>query len=155
MFVFTSENKKYPPKFLSVMLCISIAAVIFSFIFNFDWRIKTTAEFKGNKYSTSAENISEIKKLAANFGINISDRPAKTENIKIPMIFNETYLKYNSLQYNIGMDLEKYKGENCIKYTFDTDKDSVLNIIVYNKHFIGGDISEKDFDGIIKSIGCE
>ena len=69
------------------------------------------------------------------------------------MQFNSVYQEYNSLQHDIGMDLEKYRGESCTKYTFDMDENFVLNIIVYNNHFIGGDISEKDFNGIIKSIG--
>ena len=153
MFIFSFENKKYPMKFLSVMLCFSIIATVASFIFNVDWRIKRTAEYNGKKYSTSAKNISEIKHLAENFGINIADDSPIIENIRIPMQFNSVYQKYNSLQHDIGMDLEKYRGESCIKYTFDMDENFVLNIIVYNDHFIGGDISESDFNGIIKSIG--
>ena len=153
MFIFSFENKKYPMKFLSVMLCFSIIAAIASFISNVDWRIKRTAEYNGQKYSTSAKNISEIKHLAENFGINIADDSPIIENIRIPMQFNSVYQEYNSLQHDIGMDLEKYRGESCTKYTFDMDENFVLNIIVYNNHFIGGDISEKDFNGIIKSIG--
>lgn len=153
MFIFSFENKKYPLKFLFIMICMSIIATIFSFIFNIDWRIRRTAEFNGQKYSTSAENIGEIKELIGHFGINVSDKPPKIENIRIPMKFSPVYQEYNSLQYDIGMDLEKYKGESCLKYTFDIDENFVLDIIVYNGHFIGGDISEKDFNGIIKSIG--
>ena len=155
MFIFSFENKKYPMKFLSVMLCFSIIAAVASFIFNVDWKIKRTAEYNGQKYSTSAKNISEIKHLAENFGINIADDSPIIENIRIPMQFNSVYQEYNSLQHDIGMDLEKYRGEDCKKYTFDTDENCVLNIIVYNNHFIGGDISEKEFNGKIKSISSD
>ena len=84
------------------MLCFSIIAAVASFIFNVDWKIKRTAEYNGQKYSTSAKNISEIKHLAENFGINIADDSPIIENIRIPMQFNSVYQEYNSLQHDIG-----------------------------------------------------
>ena len=155
MFIFSFKDGKYPLKFLFGMICISVIAVVFSFISNTDRRIKRGFELNGHKYSTYAENIDEIKCLVGNLGINITDNSPKIENIRIPMQFNSVYQKYNSLQHDIGMDLEMYKGESCIQYTFDIDENFVINLIFYNDHFIGGDISQKDFNGIIKSIGSQ
>lgn len=111
------------------------------------------AEFQGKKYSTSAENETEMQQLAENFGIQIGAKAVKIEKIKIPREFNELYEKYNRLQYGIGMDLEPYKGEDCMQYSFEVNDETLLHLIVYNGNFIGGDISEKNFDGFMKGIG--
>ena len=68
------------------------------------------------------------------------------------MEFNEAYEDYNRLQYDIGMNLEEYRGEECVLYTFEIDEEKVLNMILWNGQFIGGDISDRDFFGKIISL---
>ena len=128
--------------------CIGVAV---SFIYSFDGRKKSFADYRGEKYSISAENFEDMKELAEVFGISVNE-PPKVQNIRIPMKFNEVYENYNSLQYDIGMNLEEFKGEECILYTFDIGENKVMNIISWDGQFIGGDISDMDFQGNIISL---
>ncbi len=122
-----------------------------SFIYSFDGRRKAFAEYGGETYSTSLESSEDMKKLAEIFGISVSE-PCKSQNIRIPVNFNEVYENYNALQLDIGMDLSRFKGEECILYTFDTDESTVLHLISWNGQFIGGDISDRNFFGQITSL---
>ena len=149
-----SGEKALSKKVVFICLCSALAGVVMSFIFSFDSRRKKYAEFDGEKYSVSAKNIDELRKSADNFGISVSF-PEKVRNIKIPMEFNEVYEDYNRLQYDIGMDLEEYRGEECILYTFAIDEEKVLNMISWNGQFIGGDISDRDFLGKIISLSSK
>ena len=133
-------------KVVFICLCSALAGVVMSFIFSFDSRRK--------KYSVSAKNIDELRNIAENFGISVNF-PESVQDIKIPMEFNEVYEDYNRLQYDIGMDLEEYRGEECILYTFAIDEEKVLNMISWNGQFIGGDISDRDFLGKIISLSSK
>ena len=125
--------------------------VALTFFYGYDGRIKSRAEYSGMEYSTSLETAEDMKKLAEFFDVSVK-MPPKSQNIRIPMRFNEVYENYNELQYDIGMDLEEFKGEKCVLYTFDTDENSVMHIISWNGQFIGGDISDRDFFGKIISL---
>ena len=138
-------------KVVFICLCSALIGTVISFIFSFDSRRKKYAEYDGKKYSVSAKNIDELRKIADNFGISVNF-PEKVQNIKIPMGFNEAYEDYNRLQYDIGMNLEEYRGEECVLYTFEIDEEKVLNMILWNGQFIGGDISDRDFFGKIISL---
>ena len=57
----------------------------------------------------------------------------------------------------MGFDLEKYKGRQCIKCTFDvqnsTDDSPVeMNVLVLDERVIGADLSEKYYNGFMKSL---
>ncbi len=151
--VLSLRNKKFPVRFLFLSVCGAVLGVIFVMMFGYDHRTKAYAEWNDKPYSTSAENIRDMQKLAENFGISIGCQPDSAETIRIPQEFNQLYNEYNALQKNIGMNLEPYKGEECTLYTFDVNDALYLNLIVYDGHFIGGDLSEKDWNGQMKSIG--
>ena len=141
-------------KVVFICLCSALAGVVMSFIFSFDSRRKKYAEYGGKKYSVSAKNIDELRNIAENFGISVNF-PESVQDIKIPMEFNEVYEDYNRLQYDIGMNLEDYRGEECLLYTFAINKEEVLHMISWNGQFIGGDISQKDFFGKIISLSSK
>lgn len=132
---------------------MAVLGVVFAVMFGYDWRTKAYAEWNGKSYSTSAGTVGEMRKLAENFGIKTDGQPVSAEKIRIPMTFNELYEEYNALQKNIGMDLEQYKGEECMQYRFDVSDELYLNLIVFDGHFIGGDLSEKEWNGTMRSIG--
>lgn len=145
------QNKKYSVKWLFISLSTCIMAVLTVFMFGFDRRVKKEFYCNGQSYRTSAKSMTEACELASRFG-RILQGTAKTENIRIPMQFHDVYQQYNALQKEIGMDLEPYKGEACILYSFDTEDDKTLHLIVFHGYCIGGDISEKEFDGEMRSL---
>ena len=106
---------------------------------------------------TVISNENDIKKFAGNFGLEIGSRAVFTEKIRIPMKFNDKYEEYNQLQKKSGFDLEKFKGCQCVKYTFDVhnvnEKSPVqLNVLVNSNKIIAADVSEKNYNGFMKSI---
>ena len=75
----------------------------------------------------------------------------------IPSKFNETYTSYNELQKQQGLDLTKYAGKECTKYTYeilnyDGDEKIVANLLVLDNRVIGGDISERQKDGFMHTF---
>ena len=91
------------------------------------------------------------------FGWKTSGKATKTEKITIPSEFNEVYTSYNELQKQQGLDLTKYSGEECTKYTykilnFDSNSKIVANLLVLDKKVIGGDISETKKDGFMQTF---
>ena len=141
-------------KIVFICVCTALAGTVFSLLYSFDSRRKKYAEYDGKKYSVSAKNIDELRNIAENFGISVNF-PESVQDIKIPMEFNEVYEDYNRLQYDIGMNLEDYRGEECLLYTFAINKEEVLHMISWNGLFIGGDISQKDFFGKIISLSSK
>lgn len=152
MFLFLPENRKQLKKVLFLSVGFAVLTAVLFVIFCVDFRKKDFAEFGGEKYSTVVTDINDMKKLADTFGIEVEKEPFKTEKIIIPVKFNEVYNRYNKLQNDIGLDLTEYKGEKCIKYSFNTKDDKILTLIIYNERFIGGDLSEKEFDGKMTSL---
>lgn len=138
-------------RFLFVCICSACIGVVLSVMFAFDGRIKKRAEYSGTNYNTSLKNDEDLRKLAQVFDIYVTV-PPKCETIRIPLQFNEVYENYNRLQYDIGMDLEPFKGEECILYTADIDENIVLHLISWNGQFIGGDISDREYYGNITSL---
>ena len=138
-------------KLLFICVCSAVVGVVMSFIYSFDGRRRAFGEYGGEKYSTSVESAEDMKKLAGIFGISVNE-PCRSQNIRIPVNFNEVYESYNALQLEIGMDLSQFKGEECILYTFDVDESRIMHIISWNGQFIGGDISDRNFFGQITSL---
>lgn len=116
-----------------------------------------TAEVGDKTYQTTVRSESDLQKFAGQFDVKITDKPVKTEKVLIPLNFNDIYMNYNNIQKEIGLNLEPYKGKKCIKYTFDVQnpKDEIpvqLNVLVYCDKVIGADLSEKSYNGFIKSL---
>ena len=138
-------------RFLFLCICSACIGTVLSVMFSFDSRIQKRAEYSGEVYSLSLENEGDMKRIAQFFDISVT-MPSECENIRIPMRFNEVYENYNKLQYDIGMNLENFKGEKCILYTADIDENTVIHMISWNGQFIGGDISDRELHGNIMSL---
>lgn len=138
-------------RFLFVCICSACIGVVIVLMFSFDSRVKKRAEYGGEIYGLSLENESDMKRIAQFFDISVKV-PPECENIRIPMRFNEVYENYNRLQYDIGMNLENFRGEECVLYTADINENTVIHMISWNGQFIGGDISDREFHGNIMSL---
>lgn len=157
MFVFSLNTKKIKKKFIIIFsFGILLSAVLVMFVLN-EKRQSTTIKYDGGSYSAKAENTEDMKSFALQFGWEIKTPPEEVTNILIPTYFNDIYEHYNSIQKEMGLDLSKYRGEECCKYNFKVlnypDNDDVsLNLIVRNGRIIGGDLSENVMNGFIKKF---
>ena len=107
------------------------------------------------KYSISAKDNNERISFLNQFNLKVLPEPIEEIEINIPSQFNKVYEKYNDIQKENGLDLEKYKGKSCTKYTYKVlnyknEKIEVrANLLVLDGKVIGGDICSVDLDGFM------
>lgn len=156
MVIFTVSQKLLKSKkvfiFLAVII-IFITALLFVIFYDDPY----TAEFDNKSYSLRVKTKKDISEFVAFFGLKIIDDPIYVNNITIPSNFNDIYLKYNDLQKEIGLDLEKYKGQDCTLYSYEIIfperyKGNILNLIIQGDKVIGCDISQKEYNGKMFSL---
>ena len=124
--------------------------------------ILLSAVTKGNDpviLESEEQRISYINSI----GITVTDDPPAVRNIIIPADFPPVYKKYNELQKQYGFDLWNYRGEPAVQYTYkvtdyrndkgEAEQDVRINLITYEGHLIGGDISSTRLDGFMKGLG--
>lgn len=121
--------------------------------------------------STPAANVGGVNMRASTadervaffsqFGYEISDDPLEVKEVVIPTEFDETYEKYNEIQKSQGLDLSKYKGKRVKMWSYaiknypgyeTTDGTIRGNILVYEGVVVGGDISNIELDGFMRSF---
>ena len=75
--------------------------------------------------------------------------------INIPAEFDKIMKTYNEIQKQQGLDLEKYKGKEVTRVTYEitnypeAEGKVLANIILYKNRVIGGDICATDVNGFI------
>ena len=134
-------------KVLLYVLCvIAITCVVTLMIFVPDG---------GYKFSTNKKCIETLN----GFGWEVGRRPVKTEAVQIPDTFDVVYTDYNKLQKDSGFDLEKYKGQKAMRYTYivknypDVDAGEIYaNVLIIDGTVIGGDIMSSRLDGFMHSL---
>lgn len=108
--------------------------------------------------SVSASDHLERANFLKGYGWEISTVPLETEQVTIPVKFNDVYEKYNQMQISQGFDLAPYKGKAVTRYTYsvinypDEIKNVRANILVYQNKVIGGDICTLSLDGFMHTF---
>lgn len=153
MFVFTVKSKKIK---LFLLFFISIIAIIIGVsIFRSQ---HNSEEGIPEKYSTCAKTNEDRVNFLSQFGLQVNCEPLEKQKITIPETFNAVYEKYNEIQKKQGMDLEKYKGKACVRYTYQVlnykniSEGVRANILVYNNKAIAGDICSVELGGFMHSF---
>lgn len=147
-----------PKKKTMIIIGVTVAAIIL--LITMITALSTTpssAEGEKGSYSLKAEGNAGRIAFLEQFGWKTSGKASKTEEITIPSEFNEVYTSYNELQKQQGLDLTKYSGEDCTKYTYeilnyDGNDKIVANLLVLDGKVIGGDISETVKDGFMQTF---
>lgn len=97
-------------------------------------------------YSLKASNEKEGIDFLSQFGLN-AEKAVDSCEVKIPTEFNQTYAQYNELQNQIGLDLEKYKGQTAQKITYRlNDGDAQFAVLlVCKKKVIGAHLTNGEY----------
>ncbi len=111
-----------------------------------------------NHISARAASFGDLRRIAGELGLDISESAVKTQRIFIPCKFNDIYKHYNDLQKQCGLDLLPYAGAECTLCSFPVknaqgDCKWTLNMLICNELLIGGDFSENKLGGNILSLG--
>ncbi len=103
----------------------------------------------------NSKNISFLK----SYGWEIEEKAIEKVDFTIPKEFDEVYKNYNELQNLSGNDLEEYKGEKAIRYTYivknfprTTAQTVRANVISVNGEPVGGDVMTVNIDGFMYSL---
>lgn len=157
MFVFSVKGKKLKTA-VAVVTVLIIAVLAFNFTKKKDVYTVTCGE---RTFSVKVDNEADVRRFLEQFGWQTEDMPKETGTIRIPSVFNDTYIEYNTLQISQGFDLSEYMGETCTKYTYSVlnypDKDSEVNatVIVCGDKVIAADIADSAYNGFMRGLWNE
>lgn len=88
----------------------------------------------------------------------VNPEPDEVVEVIIPKNFDDVYENYNNIQKEQGMDLSRYKGKRCKRYSYTvlnhpSGAQSVrLNLLVCGNKIVGGDVSSMGLDGFMQGL---
>ncbi len=133
--------------------------VLFSLIFFIpDFSVQSTSAIAMKNEKINFEKIKTNEdriKFLEQFGWQVKPDPIEEAEIKIPAEFDRVMNTYNELQKQQGLNLEKFKNKEMMRYTYEitnypnyTGK-VMANLIIYKNRVVGGDICSSDVNGFI------
>jgi len=136
-------------KYILVLTIILLIILVVVAIANF------TKENKACMAETNADRV----KFLEDYGWQIKSEPIETENVSIPSDFNAVWIEYNKIQKEAGFDLEKFRGKQAVRYTYEvlnhknvSGRQVRANILVCDGQIIGGDIMTTAIDGFMHAL---
>ena len=138
---------------------LSLVLISGSFLFFFVSHKKEPCFISGeNRISARAASFGDLRRIAGELGLDISESSVKARRVFIPCKFNDIYQQYNDLQKLCGLDLEPYAGAECTLYSFPVKNRQgvckwTLELLICNGLLIGGDLSENKLGGNMLSLG--
>lgn len=151
MFVFNVKipsAKKLTPLFAALAVAVAVVCIICMVKVQSGTPDSATCDEIG-AYSLRAETAEEQVEFLSRFGIKASGDGRLERNVTIPPVFNKTYLEYNKLQEQIGLDLSRFKGKSVLEVTLSTDNRDYSRavLLIYNGRVIGGHITNGEYGG--------
>lgn len=152
MFVFSFRSAKV--KIIVVFILAVILGAGIAILTDED----TSSTEKANGVVLKASNSKERIAFLSQFGWEVNEDPLEVCEVIIPSAFDETYEKYNEIQKNQNLDLEKYKGVRAKRWTYEIKnypgyeaQSSTIraNILVFEGNVIGGDVCSVELNGFM------
>lgn len=119
-----------------------------------DGVLEAVENVRFDKIKTAEDRIEFLRQ----FGWEVDAVPTEEAEVTIPAEFDKVYQSYNELQKKQGFDLTKYLKKDVMRYTYkitnypDYDGEVYVNILVYKKKVIGGDVCSADVNGFIHGL---
>lgn len=107
------------------------------------------------KYNLSASDNAQRLSFFSQFGWEVKEEPLEICEIILPAEFNDTYQKYNDIQKQQGLDLGRYAGKSCKRWTYEVTnypnkpQGVRANLLILDGKVIGGDICSTELDGFM------
>lgn len=109
--------------------------------------------FANDEDSCNIEFLSE-------YGWEVTGDCIEREKVEIPLVFDEVYNNYNSLQKLSGLDISGYKGEKAVRSTYivtnfpdnPEEKEIRANVLSVKGKPIAGDVMTVSLDGFMYSL---
>ena len=144
-------------RFFSI-IGIALIALVSLILFVPGYEITTTSTILAEKEKIRYDKIKTDEDRIAflqQFGWEVSNTPTEEADVTIPEEFDKILKTYNEVQKQQGLDLEKYKGKDVTRYTYEiknypgVEGKVIANLIVCKNRIIGGDICSADVNGFI------
>ena len=156
MFILTVKSNRIKKIIIFIFLAVITLFSIFTLkVIKANSNSQTTKNISVNKSSLGVKSNEERINFLSQFGWEVNPEPLEIVEVHIPETFNSTYENYNTIQKKQGLDLSKYKGKSCNRFTYqvlnhkDSPKGTRANILVYKNKVIGGDICSVELDGFM------
>jgi len=112
---------------------------------------------KGLPRERAGETEAQRQAFASALGWEISPEPCAAEKVRVPRRFDDVYTAYNALQKRQGLDLSRYRGRLCTRYTYavynePAERQVRLHLLVYKGKIIGGDICSLSLGGFLRPL---
>ena len=102
----------------------------------------------GEAPAASGSNEGRVAFLQS-FGWEVAETPVETQEVKIPVEFNNVFTRYNQLQQSQGYDLSQYAGKAVKRYVYaitnypeDKGQNHFATVLVHGDEVIGGDVTD-------------
>jgi len=156
VFILTVKSNRIKKIIIFIFLAVITLFSIFTLkVIKANSNNQTTKNISVNKSSLGVKSNEERINFLSQFGWEVNPEPLEIVEVHIPETFNSTYENYNTIQKKQGLDLSKYKGKSCNRFTYqvlnhkDSPKGTRANILVYKNKVIGGDICSVELDGFM------
>ncbi len=116
---------------------------------------------KATKKSYAAGTNEERIHFLTGYGWEVEEEPVEIIEVIVPEEFDQVYQDYNAIQKKQGLDLEKYSGRRCKRYTYsvtnypDANFTVRANLLVYEGKIIGGDVCAIEESGFMHGFAME
>lgn len=116
---------------------------------------KALAASSPKRYSIDASDNNQRVEFLESYGWQVNPEPVEICDIRIPTVFNEVYENYNQIQKEQGLDLKKYMGKACKRFSYNItnypgDTGEIrANILVIDNRIVAGDISSVELNGFM------
>ena len=159
MFVFSAKitKKKMITAGLAAVAVIGLLIFV-SAKFSGDDNAADQNTMSTKNLNTKLKSDTEMLAFLNELGWQVTAKPLEIMEVQIPEQFDAVYSKYNEIQKNQGLDLEKYKGKEVMRYIFTVtnhpsgEAEVYATLLLYNDKLIGGDICSKKSDGFMQSL---
>ena len=156
MFILTVKSNRIKKIIIFIFLAVLTLFSIFTLkVIKTNSNNQTTKNISVNKSSLGVKSNEDRINFLSQFGWKVNQEPLEIVEVHIPETFNSTYENYNAIQKKQGLDLSKYKGKSCTRFTYqilnhkDSPKGIRANILVYKNKVIGGDICSVELGGFM------
>ncbi len=136
---------------VALTVLITLIAFVPTYIDPADTSVDGKASYRYDKIKTPEDVISFLDQ----FGWEVEQTPVETRTVTIPAEFDKVFSAYNELQKGQGLNLQKYKSKEVMRYTFRItnyegyDGTVYANVLVYRNRVVGGDVCSADVSGFV------
>ncbi|NLT58063.1 MAG: DUF4830 domain-containing protein [Clostridiales bacterium] len=111
-------------------------------------------EVDARKIKTNEDRVNFIKQ----FGWEVEEAAVEVSEVMVPKTFDEVYRAYNAMQLEQGLDLEKYQGKSCKRWSYrilnypNESGEVHCNLLISGSRIIAADIAKVELGGFMHGM---